>query len=495
MIEVPKGEKRIIDPSQKTEIERFLINKQMIAGRQLSSNTIDNNYRCLFDFAVFYFPKPLSEITKEEIEKYLLTKAKTDEEATQVVRKITIRAFYKSLGQENKVSHIKAKMPPSKVHKEDLPTEIEIEKILNVLKNNERNYALVALILETGLRPGEVEKLKRGSIKEEEQYMLLSVREGKTEGRRVPLAIVDSMPAVKKWMNKHPKKDSDAPLFTSIHEGKIRALDYISIWRILKEACDKAEVRHFSPKMLRHLAATVRAERGWSEQRMKEFMGWTKGSNMPNVYVHGAGSFEQTLEDAGIKPKMERRFSKRTPIFCQICSTPNDRESEYCDKCGQNLKVSFIEEVADEMRASKIYDSKLKEFRGYWNMLKNDFFKDMPRELETTLHQIFFTAFTFEEYRAQYFSVFGFLFENLKKEGVRIDSFMRDDVIKKVYDFAEDQQKMEEMTAPIPEMGGKQFYTREAYGRILDIENLTALFGGAYMHYKTAKKSDKGMGR
>jgi integrase len=186
-MEVPKGETRSIEPRQKDEIDGFLDQKQLIAGKPLSQETLSSNFRILFDLAHAIKPKLLSEISKKELERYLLQKMKTDAVTTNTTRKSIIKCFYVTIGQEEKVSWIKARMPFPKIDKDKLPTTEELQKMLLALKNNKRDFALVSLMLESGCRPGEVRKLNINSLEDMGDHLMLIVKEGKTKGREGPV--------------------------------------------------------------------------------------------------------------------------------------------------------------------------------------------------------------------------------------------------------------------------------------------------------------------
>jgi integrase len=394
VMEVPKREKRTIEDRQWAEIKDYLRCIEISASRKLSERTIENNTRYLYDLAVFAKPSLLSELPKEKIQEYLHTKMQTDADTTHTMRKVTIKRFYINLGQEEKVRDITTHMPRTSVIEEDLPTEEEFIKLLTVLKRNPQTYALVSLLIETGCRPGEVAKLKRKSIQDKGTYFELTIREGKTGPRRGPLPIIESGPALRRWINIHPYKNPDAPLFFARYEGKIKFYDTPTIGRILTNACKMAGIRHHSPKQWRHRAATMRARAGWPQPQLCEYFGWSPTSSMASVYIHNAGSLERALEDAGLKPKEEHRRKPRIKV-CQYCGQTNDIISEYCDKCGGNLNVVFsTEEIAIEQRGIKEAEMKIKWFNSQWGDVKSQFIKpDSPPILEIILRDAVFSTF------------------------------------------------------------------------------------------------------
>ena len=79
---------------------------------------------------------------------------------------------------------------------------------------NERDKALVSVLFEAALRPGELLGMTVGSVEFRDEYCLISVN-GKTGVKRIPL--VASHRSLLCWLQKHPRRnDLDAPLWASI---------------------------------------------------------------------------------------------------------------------------------------------------------------------------------------------------------------------------------------------------------------------------------------
>ncbi|MCY4731924.1 tyrosine-type recombinase/integrase [Natronomonas gomsonensis] len=97
----------------------------------------------------------------------------------------------------------------------DLLTKEDIEAQVNAAKNP-RDKAFIYLLYETGARIGELIDLTVGDIEDRANGKKVVI-EGKTGARRLPL--VESVPHLNNWLNKHPNPEKDAPLWCKIQQG------------------------------------------------------------------------------------------------------------------------------------------------------------------------------------------------------------------------------------------------------------------------------------
>ena len=97
----------------------------------------------------------------------------------------------------------------------DLLTKEDIEAQVNAAKNP-RDKAFIYLLYETGARIGEIIDLTVGDIEDRANGKKVII-EGKTGARRLPL--VESVPHLNNWLNKHPNPKKDAPLWCKIQQG------------------------------------------------------------------------------------------------------------------------------------------------------------------------------------------------------------------------------------------------------------------------------------
>lgn len=101
------------------------------------------------------------------------------------------------------------KLPKDLLTKDDIKRQIEAAK-------NPRDKALIALLYETGARIGELIDLTVGDL-EDRQHGKKVVIDGKTGQRRLPL--VEAVPHLNAWLNRHPNPEKNAPLWCKIQQG------------------------------------------------------------------------------------------------------------------------------------------------------------------------------------------------------------------------------------------------------------------------------------
>ena len=222
-------------------------------------------------------------------------------EATKCSLKITVKKFYKIMegnGEEypDKVSFISTTRDKSKIDKPDPLTKQQIQEIIDECKND-RDRAMYKVLYEGGLRAGELMSLKIKDISFTDHGVKLNVK-GKTGNRKILL--VESERYLRNWLTKHPFSDNrNAPLWVKI-DGKTEGknpedigLRYDFMRINLKRKAAKAGIRvketqtnkkssEVYPHLFRHSRATHVATE-MTEAAMKEYFGWTQGSDMPDV--------------------------------------------------------------------------------------------------------------------------------------------------------------------------------------------------------------------
>ena len=92
-------------------------------------------------------------------------------------------------------------------------TKEEFEAIVKATENP-RDRALVYVLFEAALRPGELLGMMVGSVEFRDKYCLITVN-GKTGVKRIPLVV--SFKPLLEWLDDHPyQNDPKAPLWTSL---------------------------------------------------------------------------------------------------------------------------------------------------------------------------------------------------------------------------------------------------------------------------------------
>ena len=130
----------------------------------------------------------------------------------------------------------------------------DLRRLLRQAKVDQRDYALIELLVGTGLRVGELLALRVGDIHLGERSGQVIVRRGKQGGyREIPLTL-DVRQALIPYLETHPEADNPkAPLWL----GAAGALKHrSSISRILDKYALRAGLEVVNPHALRHTFAT-----------------------------------------------------------------------------------------------------------------------------------------------------------------------------------------------------------------------------------------------
>jgi len=248
----------------------------------------------------------------------------------------------------------------SKITPDNLLTPEDFEAVVQSTENA-RDYALVHVLFEAALRPGELLGMSVGSIEFKEDYCLITVN-GKTGIKRIPLVI--SFRPLLEWLEEHPfRNDPDAPLWSSLARNyKGRRLCYRHFCLIIKRLAKKTGIKKdVWPYLFRHSCLTTLAK-VFTEARLEQYAGWVHGSKMSRRYVHFSA---RDLEDAvlelhGLK-KSEVKGLPRL-VGCPRCGNKNSPGNVRCGFCGL---------ILDKETAFKIEEKEREEDRKILDRLNN----------------------------------------------------------------------------------------------------------------------------
>ncbi len=225
-----------------------------------------------------------SGATREDIERVIAwINTHPYRELTKRDLKITLRKFtqYAKLGSCDK----KTSLPPeiawfsltvrekdSRATPENLLTPEDFKAIVQKIENR-RDKALVHVLFEAALRPGELYGMTIGSVQFKENYCLILVN-GKTGIKRIPLVV--SFKPLLEWLEEHPyKNDPEAPLWISLATNyKGKRLCYRHFRLIIKRLVRKSGLKKdVWPYLFRHSTLTGLAK-VFTEARLEQYAGW-----------------------------------------------------------------------------------------------------------------------------------------------------------------------------------------------------------------------------
>ena len=243
----------------------------------------------------------------------------------------------------------------------------------------ERCYHMISR--DTGCRPHEILGLRIKDVvfkmAGDRQYAEVLVN-GKTGSRCVPL--INSIPYVKDYLDDHPQRtNQNAYLIFGMGKSYGRKLKSQFIQRIYSDFKkefypklledpkvspeDKVKIKEllkkpWNPYIRRHSALTEKSQI-LKENVLRQYAGWSPGSQMHLKYVHyfGNESNQNILEAYGLKPKSEE-IDKMKPRQCPNCNELNKIDSKFCVKCRMVLSYdSYMETVSESQVHNNFLDT------------------------------------------------------------------------------------------------------------------------------------------
>jgi integrase len=297
-------------------------------------------------FLARWLGKPFREATKDDLIA-LIGELETKDyaEYTKYDFKIVLKMFYKWLKGNDEVfppeiSWLKPRLK-NEAHKlpEELLTEDDVLKIASAA-NTIRDKAFIMVLYESGCRIGEILSLRLKNIQFDQYGAILRVT-GKTGDRRV--RIVSAAPILTAWLDIHPRKNEPEsalwPQTATNYSNPNKYLRHSSVQVLIKRLAKKAGIRkRIHAHLFRHSRATLLANK-LTESQMKEFFGWTQGSDMAATYVHLSGRDVDSalLQTYALKERPQEEAAKINVKTCPRCKERNSVAQSFCGRCGNPL--------------------------------------------------------------------------------------------------------------------------------------------------------------
>lgn len=155
-----------------------------------------------------------------------------------------------------------------------VPTEEEVRAVLarcDVTPEGRRNRAMLLLMVDAGLRQGEVRRLLVEHV--EFGNRTIVVRQGKGAKDRVASANPTAVRALRAWIAVHPAPRPESFLFTSRDGRPLTERNLVQICHRLSQRGGLPSHRRIHPHLLRHLAATSWLRNGMGLDEVRRLLG------------------------------------------------------------------------------------------------------------------------------------------------------------------------------------------------------------------------------
>jgi integrase/recombinase XerD len=287
----------------------------------------------------------------EELDDYTYVspakKTKGYAESSKQKHRLLIKSFLSKLGRNDLADLIDVKRIANVKLPEDLLSKDEISKLIECAEHP-RDKAFISTLYESGARVGEMLACNLKNIKFDENGCVLTFPSGKTGARTV--RVVNAASYLRIWCDSHPQQsdeDGEIPLWPALR-GPAKRIEVGGISRMIKDIAKKAGIKKkVNPHNFRHTRATHLAS-VFTEQQMKNYLGWTASSAMASVYVHLSG---KDMDDAVLKMyglKTEETHEMLKPGKCPRCKKMNADTMKYCGDCGMPLKQAAEQNLGND---------------------------------------------------------------------------------------------------------------------------------------------------
>lgn len=256
--------------------------------KHYSKNTAKAYISCFEAFMRFFEELPLEEIDENNIREYLLHLSRTHKSASYIHQSVNCIKFYYEvvLGMPNRFYSIER---PRKRRK--LPEVLSVSEVKQLFNqvSNLKHRCIVGLLYSSGLRRGELLKLKPTDL--DCSRKLVRISQGKGNKDRYSTLSQTLIPELKEYLRRyHPKE--------YLFEGpRGTAYSASSVLKIVQRAALHAGIsKHVTPHTLRHSFATHLLDKGVDLRRIQVLLGHNS-SKTTEIYTHITENSFKEIDD------------------------------------------------------------------------------------------------------------------------------------------------------------------------------------------------------
>jgi site-specific recombinase XerD len=231
-------------------------------------------------------PTHPAEQRRADLEDFIAWQIATRSRGTAGVRYRSLRQWFRWLAREDEAGDVMAGMSHPKLEETPPPviSDADLAALLAVTRGRDfkarRDHAIFRVLIDTGLRRGELVGLTTGDV--DLDHGTLLVRRSKTgKGRLVPMGS-KAAEAVDRYLRQRARhRCSDRP---ELWLGQHGPLTGEGVRQMLLARCREAGIAEVHPHQFRHTAAHRWLLMGGQEQDLARIAGWSPGSAMLGRY-------------------------------------------------------------------------------------------------------------------------------------------------------------------------------------------------------------------
>jgi len=237
----------------------------------------------------------IEEVTKQDIEEFLAKMAKNSYTLKSVSRKLnSIRTFYRFLKADGYKGDDPSTLVSHPIYQLAAPrilTPTEYRALRDATRNDPRMYAVIELLLQTGIRIGELANLKLSDVRKDSLYIRLFE---KHEARTIPLN-KRAHEAVRGYLQVRPKNGQDHLFVTKSGRPFLIRNIRTAVERYLR----LAEIKNVKVNDLRHTFVAHHIKHGVSLAIISKILGHKRLSTTERylTYVKERGKETTVLSE------------------------------------------------------------------------------------------------------------------------------------------------------------------------------------------------------
>jgi site-specific recombinase XerD len=308
-------------------------------------------------------------------------KPKTYSDTTIQKKMIILKTFLDWLYETKQISidvgsTIKIKQVEKITRSEELLSYDDAMKLIEKgCGTNLRDRAIIATLLDSGVRRSELLNLKYSDVVPENDGMALYITKPRDNSKTIPLRVMCywAFPELRDYRNNHPTKKPTDYFFCSSTEQHGR-FSNVGLWEEMQKIAKRAGfTKRIWTHQFRHSSATLYARTGDVKNTIElaQRFGWTKTSKMPGTYINLSGyEFDNAARKRYGIPIREKEVAGMKMLMCPTCRLLQHGEAPRCTNCGTALSEEEIEkdrvarEAEDARKADEIAERVLSKLEG-----------------------------------------------------------------------------------------------------------------------------------
>src|SRR6266699_882848 len=271
-------------------------------GRNLSEHTATAYRTDLLQFLTWVSENDVTvqspeKITRTHILDYLTHLADLGRSGVTRVRKLAaIKEYCKFLVAEQTISASPAEhiIRPKQERKQRVFLRIdEYMRLVNAALGNSRDYAVLQLFLQTGIRVSELVGLEMKDIDLDEEVMLIN---GKGNKQRTIYLEKKATQAIRAYLANRPRSTNEHVFLN--YQGTRLSVQGVSdiVEKYRKTA---GIIKNISCHSLRHTCATYKASKGYTATELQDLLGHEKPETS-FIYVHMARDARKLMQETSL---------------------------------------------------------------------------------------------------------------------------------------------------------------------------------------------------